>query len=362
MERGERLLGDQRRGGHAVDVDLVGHEAVVGRIGNLAAGIGPVVPPRPVEDVRAGTAVVGRQRDGGSGGGRERHVQVAARGVRDGRVERQLADPRPDPARSVDRRREGGKIENGLRSGVFESQARQHGRRSRQGRDRQRPVGQDTGVARRVVADAERPRSVGIFPVESAQGFLGSQRRGRDAVGVGLVRDEAGVAGVGDLPERIGLRVPDRSVEDVGVRPAVLARQGDDGPGGRGQRDRELGVEGVSEVRDGADVPEVGARPGDRDRGRGDGVVEDSDGSSGPENRGRRTPPHSGGPGGTVARSPADGLRASAIKAREKAELGGADVGSSCADRRETSALYALGAPADVTQRTRPLRTEPLRG
>ena len=97
-----------------------------------------------------------------------------------------------------------------------------------QGRERQRPVGQDTGLGQRIVADPQRPRPVRILAVERAQGLLRSQRRGRHAVGVRVVRDEPDVAGVGDLTGGLGLRVPGRPVEAIAVRACRSAGERDD--------------------------------------------------------------------------------------------------------------------------------------
>ena len=61
-ERAQGLFRRERRGRHAGLVGVVGDEPVVLGVGNLAGGIGLVIPDGPVEDVGVQAAVAARQR------------------------------------------------------------------------------------------------------------------------------------------------------------------------------------------------------------------------------------------------------------------------------------------------------------
>src|SRR6185295_11465064 len=90
--------------------------------------------------------------------------------------------------------------------------------------------------------------------------------RRRGQVHVGLVGDETVVGRVRHLPGRVRIVIPERAVEDVVVARPVVGGQGHDRPGGRHQRDVQVGREGVREVGRQVEVKEIWSGSGYHDR------------------------------------------------------------------------------------------------
>ena len=229
--------------------------------------VGLVVPEGPVEHIVRSSRPAVRDRRDRTRRRPQRHLQVTREGVRDERGQSYPADL----VREACRRNRGG----GRGGGVVGNRKRRHvpeRRRGGRGRLRQRiepqlPAAEDSAVVRQVVRDPQRPDAVRILPDERAEGLLHRQVRHRDVVRVGVVRDDVRIRGpVRDLGVRIRFVVPPRSVEHVVVRPAVVARDGDDRARRRRQGDVEVGAARVGDGSRHPDLREIRIRVRHRDR------------------------------------------------------------------------------------------------